>query len=232
MQDPFLRHKYIGLFLLFVTLFFFPTYLVWEIYFRQPQAVERLEEERVERGLRIFAQYCVLCHGDRGQGFIGLPLDTDPIRKTSEENLFKVISRGRGAMPAWLKEEGGALDAEEIRSLIAFLKEEPPRWHEVVAFVPTPTPFPPGFTPTPESPQLAGQRIFNNVCAVCHAFNGAGDIGPRLQDNTFVQSRSDEELIAFLHVGRPDSGMPAWEGRIPDEDLRKIIAFLRTLQPE
>lgn len=230
MDDPFIRHKYFGLFLLFLSLVFFPTYLVWELYFRQPQAVVELQEQREEKGLEIFAEFCVTCHGIKGEGFIGPPLNREEIRTAEAEDLFKVISRGRGAMPAWLREEGGALDSEDIRSLIALLQADPPRWGEVAAHIPTPTPFPPGFTPTPEPPALAGQRIFNSVCAVCHAFDGTGDIGPALVDNSFIQSLNDEGLLAFIKAGRPDLGMPSWEGKFTEEEFARIIAFLRTLQ--
>ncbi|MBI2846150.1 MAG: cytochrome c [Chloroflexi bacterium] len=235
MDDPFIRHKYMGLFLVFFTLIFFPTYLVWEVYLRQPQAVEELRVQRENKGISLFAQYCVTCHGKLGEGFIAPPLNREEIRTAEAEDLYKVISRGRGAMPAWLREEGGALDSEDIRSLIAFIQADPPRWAEVAGAIPTPTPCPEGQfcpTPTPEPPAVAGRRIFNSVCAVCHAFDGEGDIGPRLQDNEFVQSLTDEGLYAFLQVGRPDLGMPAWEGKFTDEEFSWIIAFLRSLQPQ
>jgi len=60
-----------------------------------------------------------------------------------------------------------------------------------------------------------------------------------LQDNEFIQTHSDGELVAYIIAGRaadaPDnrSGlvMPAWGGNssLDEEQLYGIVAFLRTL---
>jgi disulfide bond formation protein DsbB len=65
-------------------------------------------------------------------------------------------------------------------------------------------------------------------------------LGKDLHANAFVQERSDEEMVAFLHVGRPADdplnttgvAMPARGGNpaFTDEDLLDIVAYLRTLE--
>lgn len=88
-----------------------------------------------------------------------------------------------------------------------------------------------------------GERIFSQICSACHGANAEGveGLGPALADNEFVQSNSDEEMVAFLVVGRPaddpanQSGiaMPARGGNpsLTDADLLDVVAYLRTLQP-
>lgn len=118
---------------------------------------------------------------------------------------------------------------------------------------PTPTPRSPGATPaartpTPTKPAGAvgdankGKQVFAGTCAACHGPNAEGvtGLGLPLRKNTFIQSLTDDQLLAFLQVGRPaDSpesktkvAMPPKGGNpaLTDQDLRNVIAFLRTLQ--
>ena len=86
-----------------------------------------------------------------------------------------------------------------------------------------------------------GKRHFDRICATCHGkdANGLPRLGKGLRDNAFTQSQSDQELITFLEEGRPagdplnETGvdMPPKGGdpSISDEDLKNIVAFLRTL---
>lgn len=88
-----------------------------------------------------------------------------------------------------------------------------------------------------------GERIFSSVCSACHGSNAEGvtGLGPALSNNAFVQANSDEDLVAFLIVGRAaddpanQSGiaMPARGGNpsLTDSDLLDVTAYLRTLQP-
>lgn len=98
-------------------------------------------------------------------------------------------------------------------------------------------------TPSPNDIQ-EGQILYQASCASCHGLH-TGDvsgnviIGKDLRNNVFVQSLSDDELLAFIHQGRdvtdplnttgiampPDGGNP----NLTDEDFLNIIAYLRTL---
>ncbi|MFN3975132.1 MAG: c-type cytochrome [Dehalococcoidia bacterium] len=119
---------------------------------------------------------------------------------------------------------------------------------------PTPTPRAPGVTPTPRTaeptptrPAVAGdankgKQVFAGTCAACHGANAEGvtGLGLPLRKSAFIQGLTDDQLLAFLQVGRPaDSpesktkvSMPPKGGNpaLTDQDLRNVIAFLRTLQ--
>ena len=73
-----------------------------------------------------------------------------------------------------------------------------------------------------------GQRLFNRSCAgQCHGpdgqegFNGPILIGKPYLDPSYV--------FVTLSTGRPGSAMPPWTGRLPDDELWKIIAYLSSL---
>lgn len=73
-----------------------------------------------------------------------------------------------------------------------------------------------------------GQRLFANYnCSGCHA-NGGGGIGPPLMDEDWIYGSRPEQVYASIVQGRPN-GMPAWGGRLPDEQVWKIVAYVRSL---
>ncbi len=86
-----------------------------------------------------------------------------------------------------------------------------------------------------------GQAIFDRICATCHGkdANGLPKLGKGLRNNEFTKSQSDAELVDFMKTGRPAThelnttgvDMPPKGGdpTIKDEDLKNVVAFLRTL---
>ena len=88
----------------------------------------------------------------------------------------------------------------------------------------------------------AGQKVFLGTCATCHGkdANGLPNLGKNLHNNEFVQSKNDEEMVAFVIKGRPASDplntrhvdMPPKGGNpaLNEQDISNVVAFLRTLQ--
>ena len=98
-----------------------------------------------------------------------------------------------------------------------------------------------GAAASEERAALRGRVLFDRVCATCHGrdANGVPRLGKGLRDNEFSRQLSDRELIDFLIEGRPAThplnstgiDMPPRGGdpSISEEDLAKIVAYLRTL---
>lgn len=73
-----------------------------------------------------------------------------------------------------------------------------------------------------------GRTLFNQRCAGrCHGLDGQeGFEGPILVGKVYL----DRVYVwATLVTGRPGTAMPAWNGRLTDDELWKIIAFLSSL---
>lgn len=68
-------------------------------------------------------------------------------------------------------------------------------------------------------------RWFN--CNGCHA-QGGGDSGPPLMDGHWRYGGSAAQIVATLRQGRPN-GMPAFEGRMTDEQLWQLAAYVRSM---
>jgi len=79
-------------------------------------------------------------------------------------------------------------------------------------------------------PEEMGKALFANNCAPCHGDDGTGGLGPNLHTNSFVQSKTDEELVAFVLAGRQGTAMDGFEGILMPDDLINVAALLRTWQ--
>ena len=65
-------------------------------------------------------------------------------------------------------------------------------------------------------------------CADCHGAGGSGAMGPSLQDGRWRFGGSAGAVFQSIYEGRPE-GMPSWGGRISDDDIWKLVAYVRTL---
>lgn len=73
-----------------------------------------------------------------------------------------------------------------------------------------------------------GKKLFNRNCAECHG-DGTGGSGPDLTDNDWLCGGSDYQIFVTVLKGRP-AGMPSWSGDLKDDEIWKIIAFIRSLR--
>ena len=72
-----------------------------------------------------------------------------------------------------------------------------------------------------------GKRLFRQYnCSGCHS-NGGGGMGPSLMDDEWIYGGRLEQIHQTLVEGRPN-GMPAWGGKIPDEQLWQFAAYVRS----
>jgi cytochrome c oxidase cbb3-type subunit 3 len=68
-------------------------------------------------------------------------------------------------------------------------------------------------------------RAFN--CIGCHG-NGGGGIGPALMDANWIYGGDIKSIYVTIRDGRPN-GMPAFGGKIPDDQIWEIAAYVRSL---
>ena len=65
-------------------------------------------------------------------------------------------------------------------------------------------------------------------CADCHGADGSGAMGPSFQDGRWHFGGSPAEVFQSIYEGRPD-GMPAWGGRISDDQIWMLVTYVRSL---
>jgi cytochrome c oxidase cbb3-type subunit 3 len=73
-----------------------------------------------------------------------------------------------------------------------------------------------------------GKRLFSSFnCSGCHA-QGGGGIGPALMDDQWIYGAEPDQIYSSIVQGRPD-GMPAFGGRIPDQQVWQLVAYVQSL---
>ena len=73
-----------------------------------------------------------------------------------------------------------------------------------------------------------GQQLFMWMnCVGCHS-HGGGGMGPPLMDDEWRYGGRMEQIAATIAEGRPN-GMPAWRGRLTEDQIWKLAAFVRSM---
>jgi cytochrome c oxidase cbb3-type subunit 3 len=81
----------------------------------------------------------------------------------------------------------------------------------------------------PDQNTGTGQQLFTWFnCAGCHGARGGGGIGPPLRDKMWIYGSDPASIYQSIAQGRPN-GMPAFGGKIPDEQIWSLEMYIRSL---
>lgn len=73
-----------------------------------------------------------------------------------------------------------------------------------------------------------GKRLYSWFnCVGCHA-NGGGGMGPPLIDDAWIYGSEPIHIYSTIVEGRPN-GMPAFGAKIPEDEVWKLVAYVRAL---
>ena len=74
-----------------------------------------------------------------------------------------------------------------------------------------------------------GSKLFVAYnCVDCHGDGGSGAMGPSLADARWHFGGTDGDVFESIYEGRP-AGMPAWGGRISDDQIWRLVAYVQSL---
>ncbi len=86
------------------------------------------------------------------------------------------------------------------------------------------------------NPQAAaqGKAIYDRSCTACHGISGgAGERAPAivLSGATSLRGeRSDAQILAIIRTGVAGTTMPGWSGRLADDDILRLGAYIHSLR--
>lgn len=183
------------------------------------RSVKAAQSKPVIRGGIVFKNYCVLCHGQSGDGNVlasKLYGKASLKIKEADTKYYTTIIRYGGVkvgksefMPPWQDE----LSEEQINDVVAYL--------QVVA-----------------SPVQRGEVVFKTNCILCHGVNadGKGRVA-KLYDpppaNLTISDKNDDYKRMIITYGGKAMGrsdvMPVWGEQISAEEIEDVIAYLRTI---
>ena len=211
----------------------------------------------LQRGKTVFAQNCMVCHGDRGQGApssTGLipPRDfTTPQARTelTRDRMLNSVTNGRPntAMAAF----SGRLAAADIEAAVDYIR--------AALMLPDASgisgtnarasggsqgregmgqPFQGGLTGN----FAKGEKTYMANCFTCHGVKGDGK-GPRayfinpkprnFTDKSFKFAFNRPAIYTAVHDGRLGAEMPAWSKVLSDQEIADVSEFVfrRFAQP-
>src|SRR6266566_737189 len=200
-------------------------------------------DPKLAAGAHAFVQFaCAQCHGVNGQG--GVSPDVPALAQVGKAltvgQLTSIIDHGLGEsanptkpyMPVW----GAVISTRQVNELVAYLHAGLPAVSDA-----TPVPVPQG-----QGLAVAGAALYvRDGCINCHGPNGLGGVpNPQAPDKAIPplsgvdfrkEFNTEQKIIAVIRsgsvIGRaPIVSMPHWGGIIPDEQLKALVAYLKTLK--
>jgi cbb3-type cytochrome c oxidase subunit III len=183
-------------------------------------AVNREPAMQLQRGGIVFRSYCVLCHGERGQGpgraaklYANLDLSITP---HPTEYYDRIIRMGGAAvdrsvyMPPWQDE----LSEEQIEDVITYLS-------------------------IMGQSVRRGETVYKTNCILCHGVNGDGkgraavNIHPPPSD-LIHSDKNDRHKMSIIRqrgtqLGR-SAEMPPWEDQLTNDEILDLVDYLRSIK--
>jgi mono/diheme cytochrome c family protein len=75
-----------------------------------------------------------------------------------------------------------------------------------------------------------GRKLYQaHGCSACHGVQGGGGMGKSILDDTWAFGSDDETLFKLMKGQVPQQTMPKTWASLPDDQIWKMIAHVRTL---
>lgn len=156
-------------------------------------------------GQPLYQSHCAVCHGADGKGVVPGARnfnDLDYVRGETPANFYAIVTEGRGSMPSFRD----TLTSDERWDVVFYT------WR---------------FSTNVDALAL-GRNLYDTNCAACHGEDGVGKVlgASDFSDLRFVDERAPRDF--YLTVTQGIGSMPAWQGRLSQEERWAVIDYLRT----
>lgn len=210
-------------------------------------------DPRLQRGRSLYAQNCMVCHGDRGQGASGPAAGLNPPRdfttpqariELTRERMITSVTQGRAntAMAAF----AGRLPANDIEAVVDYVRASlmlpessaisgtnahagrgGPLANEDAMTLP--------FQNALSGHSGRGEKLYMKTCVTCHGAKGDGK-GPRAYfinpkprnfiDPAFRKAFNRPAIYTAVSEGRLGAEMPAWSKVLDKQEIADVSEFV------
>jgi len=185
-------------------------------------------------GEQLYTQHCSVCHGDKGDGGVGIPLNLESFQNSiSDQYLRKTIEHGRigRTMPAFK-----SLGNQNINAIVKYIRS---------FSTAKPASYNPGHI---KGDIKHGKSLYQKYCATCHGDKGQGGHGtgvtfsrprdlsiipPALNNAGFLASATDEMIKHTLMNGRENTPMNSFlKQGMSESDINDVVAYVRSFEKD
>ncbi len=187
-------------------------------------ATDALNTYATSAGAAVFKTWCAQCHGSgaagvQGKGYPNLT-DNDWLWGGDMEQIYLTINHGirnttdadarYSEMPKFGAD--GLLEEAQIGEVVEYVLQMSGQEHDATL-------------------ASAGATVFADNCAACHMEAGEGDRtqgAPALNDAIWLYG-GDRETIHTSVFGARYGVMPAWAGRLSEDEVRAVTTYVHAL---
>ncbi|MEY3960503.1 MAG: cytochrome-c oxidase, cbb3-type subunit [Pseudomonadota bacterium] len=187
-------------------------------------ATDELNQYATAAGAAVFKTWCAQCHGSgaagvQGKGYPNLT-DNDWLWGGDMEQIYLTINHGirnttdadarYSEMPKFGADQ--LLEEAQINEVVEYVLQISGQEHDAAL-------------------ASAGATVYADNCAACHMETGEGDRtqgSPALNDAIWLYG-GDRETIHASVYGARFGVMPAWAGRLSEDEVRAVATYVHSL---
>jgi len=197
-----------------------------------------------EYGNTIYNNYCATCHGENGEGKIGLKLNNNDMMgiylRDNAKFYRETIKMGRRGtlMKGWSYEYLGIFNSNQIENIIEFIRQN---WYKQQTGKAKPTEYQ-IYEELKGANIKEGKMIYDNVCSSCHYGITLDSFAPDIRNYTFSGLNNQGEPLTIdigqlryiIKNGRNDTMMKPFGKdksgviELNDSQIDSIIKYLRS----
>ncbi len=188
------------------------------------EVVVSVTQATVARGKEIFTSpdKCIMCHGETRDKIPTCKLaDGQWLKDKTDATLVQSIIFGKGAMPAWGQAKGGPLNPEDVKAVVAYLKN--------AAGIAAIEASAGAGAPVTAGLAAKGKEIFMGTCIMCHGETRDKVPTCKLADSDWLKAKTFDGVVSAITNGKPPM-MPTWGkakgGPLSDDDIKAVATFL------
>jgi len=180
----------------------------------------------------LYEQHCASCHGDKGQGGVGVPLNLQGFQQNiTDDYLHTTIRVGR---PGRVMPSFSELSTLQVNAIVSHVRSFVPGKYASTSNI------------TINGNAQHGKKLFSQHCAACHGNEGKGGQGtgvtqsrprdaviaaPALNNRGFLFSATDTIIRDALLHGRKGTAMKSFvEKGLSLTDISDLVSYVRSFQ--